>query len=58
MLDCSTDLEAKISAAQVQPSLMPELSQELANLSKSLADAHDKLPTYDQRKYGLVRLPS
>ncbi|KAK2460785.1 hypothetical protein APHAL10511_007255 [Amanita phalloides] len=41
------------SAASVPSDLVRELSQELADLTKSLADVHDKLPTYDQRQYGL-----
>lgn len=33
---------------------MNDLAQDLARLSKSLADVNDKLPTYDQRQLGLV----
>ncbi|KAF8635659.1 hypothetical protein AX15_000290 [Amanita polypyramis BW_CC] len=50
-------LEARISVAksgaQSSPSLVQELSHELAGLSKSLSDANIELPTYDQRQYGL-----
>lgn len=50
-------LEGRIAsaktAAQPNPNIVNELAQELAKLNKSLADANNKLPTYDQRQYGL-----
>jgi len=55
--DSRSDLEARIvsakNAAPAIPTVVNDLAQDLARLSKSLADGNDKLPTYDQRQLGL-----
>ncbi|KAF8639189.1 hypothetical protein AX17_001675 [Amanita inopinata Kibby_2008] len=51
--DLMTRIHTVTPSDQALYSVMHELSQKLAKLSRSLADANERLPSYDQRQYGL-----
>ncbi|PFH53426.1 hypothetical protein AMATHDRAFT_137393 [Amanita thiersii Skay4041] len=52
-LDLENRLHAAKSSSSIPTDFLSDLSQALAKLSKSLADANDRLPSYDRRQYGL-----